>query len=88
MTDKHFVRINPHPKAALKLGSFDVPCSILAYDEISAHVRVLSAGGIAEHLTFVRNGEMRRARLANRKQGPLGLDLWLDLQGARDAQAA
>ncbi|MCJ2144251.1 hypothetical protein [Methylobacterium sp. E-066] len=88
MANKHFVPAVPHLKATIKLGSFDVPCAILAYDEVSAHVRVIAAGGIPEHLTFVRDGETRRARVAIRKQGPLGLDLWLDLQAARDARAA
>ncbi|MER2197239.1 hypothetical protein [Methylobacterium brachiatum] len=88
MASKHFVHPTPHPKATIRLGGFDVPCAILASDEGSAHVRVITAGGIPEHLTFVRAGEMLRARVAIRKQGPLGLDLWLDLQGARDAQAA
>lgn len=88
MANKHFVHASRHPTATIRLGSFDIPCSVLASNERSAHVRVVTAGGIPEHLTIIRDGEVWRARVALRKQGPLGLDLWLDLQGAQGAQAA
>ncbi|MBP2493646.1 hypothetical protein J3A76_000976 [Methylobacterium sp. PvP109] len=61
---------------------------MLSSTEATAHVRVITTGGIPEHLTFVRDGEVRRGRVALRKQGPLGLDLWLDLKVAQDARAA
>lgn len=88
MANKQFVQASTHPTATIRLGSFDVPCIVLSANEAAAHVRVVTSGGIPEHLTFVRDGEVRRARVALRKQGPLGLDLWLDLQVAQDARAA
>lgn len=88
MANKHFTHASTQPTATIRLGSFDVPCTVLSSSEATAHVRVVTAGGIPEHLTFVRDGEVRRARVALRKQGPLGLDLWLDLQVAQDARAA
>ncbi len=88
MANKHFTHASTHPTATIRLGSFDVPCTVLSSTDATAHVRVITAGGIPEHLTFVRAGEVRRARVALRKQGPLGLDLWLDLQVAQDARAA
>ncbi|MEE7493043.1 hypothetical protein MOTC310_22265 [Methylobacterium oryzae] len=88
MANKHFVHASTHPTATIRLGSFDVPCTVLSSTEATAHVRVLTTGGISEHITFVRDGEVRRARVALRKQGPLGLDLWLDLQASQDARAA
>ncbi|WP_419828571.1 hypothetical protein [Methylobacterium sp.] len=88
MANKHFVHAARHPTATIQLGSFDVPCSVLASNDGSAHVRVLTTGGIPEHLTFLRDGQAQRARYAFRKQSPLGLDLWLDLQVAEDIRAA
>jgi hypothetical protein len=88
MANKHFVHASHHPMATIRLGSFDVPCSILAIDDGSAHVRVLTAVGIPEHLTFLRDGQAQRARVAFRKQGPLGLDLWLGVQVAQAIRAA
>jgi len=88
MANEHFVHASRHPTATIRLGSFDVPCSILASDDRGAHVRVLTAGGIPEHLTFLRDGQEQRARVAFRKQGPLGLDLWLDLQVVQSIRAA
>lgn len=88
MANKDFVHASRHPTATIRLGSFDVPCSILASDDRGAHVRVLTAGGIPEHLTFLRDGQAQRARVAFRKQGPLGLDLWLDLQVVQSIRAA
>lgn len=88
MANKHFIQASTHPTATIRLGSFDVPCSVLSCTDATAHVRVATAGGVPEHLTFVRDGEARRARVALRKQGPLGLDLWLDLQVAQQARAA
>ncbi|MGU3469165.1 hypothetical protein ACLBXO_30405 [Methylobacterium sp. C33D] len=88
MANKHFVHEFTHPTATIRLGSFDVPCTVLSSTEATAHVRVITTGGIPEHLTFVRDGKVRRGRVALRKQGPLGLDLWLDLQVAQDARAA
>lgn len=88
MANKHFVHASTHSTATIRLGSFDVPCTVLSSTEATAHVRVITTGGIPEHLTFVRDGEVRRGRVALRKQGPLGLDLWLDLQVSQDARAA
>ncbi len=88
MANKHFTQASTHPTAMIRLGSFDVPCTVISSTDATAHVRVITAGDIPEHLTFVRAGEVRRARVALRKQGPLGLDLWLDLQVAQDARAA
>lgn len=88
MANKHFVQASKYPTASIRLGSFDVPCSVLSSNENTAHVRVITAGGVPENLTFVRDGEVRRARVALRKQGPLGLDLWLDLQAAQEVRAA
>ncbi len=88
MANKHFVQTSTHPMATICLGSFDLPCSVLSSNEATAHVRVVTAGGIPEHLTFVRESLARRARVALRKQGPLGLDLWLDLHAAQDSRAA
>lgn len=88
MANKHFAQASTHPTATIRLGSFDVPCSVLSSDEATAHVRVAATAGIPELLTFVRDGEVRRARVALRKQGPLGLDLWLDLQAVQNARAA
>lgn len=88
MANKHFVHASTHLSATIRLGSFDVPCTVLSSSEATAHVRVLTTGGISEHITFVRDGEVRRARVALRKQGPLGLDLWLDLQASQDSRAA
>ena len=88
MANKHFTQASTHPMATIRLGSFDVPCTVLSSTEATAHVRVLTAGGITEHVSFVRDGEVRRARVAMRKQGPLGLDLWLDLQDQQAARAA
>lgn len=88
MANKHFAQPSTHPTAAIRLGSFDVPCTVLSFTDATAHVRVMTSGGIPERLTFVRAGEVRRARVALRKQGPLGLDLWLDLQVSQDARVA
>ncbi|MBY0252725.1 MAG: hypothetical protein K2X54_15335 [Methylobacterium organophilum] len=88
MANKHFTHASTHPTATIRLGCFDVPCTVLSFSEATAHVRVVTAGGIPEQPTFVRDGEIRRARVALRKQGPLGLDLWLDFQVAQDARAA
>ena len=88
MANKHFVRAARRQTATIKLGSFDVPCSVLASNESSAHVRVIAAGGIPEHLTFLCDGQAWRARVALRKQGPLGLDLWLNLEVVKNIRAA
>ncbi|MGN8097799.1 hypothetical protein [Methylobacterium sp. 22177] len=88
MANKHFVHASTHPKATIRVGRFDVPCTVLSHTDAAAHVRVLTAGGIPEHLTLVREGQVQRARIALRKQGPLGLDLWLDLQRNQDARVA
>lgn len=87
MANKHFVHVSTHPTATIRRGSFDVPCTVLSSTETTAHVRVITAGGIPEHLNFVSDGEVRCGRVALRKQGPLGLDLWLDLQVSQDARA-
>lgn len=88
MANKHFTHASTHPTATIRLGSFDVPCSVLSSNEATAHVRVITAGGVPENLTFVRDGVARRARVALRKQGQLGLDLWLDLQAVQEVRAA
>ncbi|MGU3662034.1 hypothetical protein [Methylobacterium fujisawaense] len=88
MANEHFAHASTHRVATIRLGSFDVPCTVLSSTDASTHVRVVTAGGIPEYLILVRDGEARRARVAMRKQGPSGLDLWLDLQVAQDARAA
>ena len=75
MANKHFNQAPTHPMATIRLGSFDVPCTVLSSTEATAHIRVVTAGGIPEHLTFVRDGAIQRARVALRKQGPLGRPL-------------
>ncbi|KQS79835.1 hypothetical protein ASG32_24560 [Methylobacterium sp. Leaf361] len=88
MANKHFVHTSTQPKAMIRVGRFDVPCTVLSSTDAAAHVRVLTTGGIPEYLKFVREGEILYARIAVRKQGPLGLDLWLDLQKGQDARVA
>ncbi|MEE7503749.1 hypothetical protein [Methylobacterium mesophilicum] len=88
MANKHFVHASTHPKVTVGLGSFDVLCTLLSSTDAEAHVRMPTTGGIPEFLTFARDGRVQRARVALRKQGPLGIDLWLDLQGEQDARAA
>lgn len=88
MANEHFAHASTHRAATIRLGSFDVPCTVLSSTDASAHVRVVTADGIPEYLILVRDGEARRAHVAMRKQGPLGLGLWLDLRVAQDARAA
>jgi hypothetical protein len=88
MANKHFDRTPGHPKAILRLGTFDVPCSVISCDATTAHVRVMTAGGSFGALALVREGEARPAKVVLRKQGPLGLDLWLDLEAVQDKRAA
>ncbi|WP_449411455.1 hypothetical protein [Methylobacterium komagatae] len=88
MSNKHFVQAPSHPKAFLRMGSYDVPCSVLSSDENAVRVRVMTAGGHFGEVTFVRDGDVRSARITLRKQGPLGLDLWLELEPIEAVRAA
>ena len=88
MSNKHFDRAPAHPKATLRLGTFDVPCSVISSNATTAHVRVMTAGGFFGALAFVSDGAQRQAKITLRKQGPLGLDLWLDLEAVQDVRAA
>lgn len=88
MANKHFVQPPKHPKASLRMGGYEVPCSVLSSDENAVRVRVMTSGGHFGDLTFVRDGIARGARITLRKQGPLGLDLWLALEPTQAAQAA
>jgi hypothetical protein len=88
MANNQFAQAPTLQKATLRIGSYDVPCSVLISDGSTAHVRVMTAGGHFGEVAFVQGGEVRQARITLRKQGPLGLDLWLQLQPAQAAQAA
>ncbi len=48
----------------------------------------MTAGGHFGEVTFVRDGDVRSARITLRKQGPLGLDLWLELEPIEAVRAA
>ncbi|MCJ2023277.1 hypothetical protein [Methylobacterium sp. J-067] len=88
MANKQFAQAPTLQKATLRMGSYDVPCSVLMSNGSTAHVRVMTAGGHFGEVAFVQGGEVRQVRITLRKQGPLGLDLWLDLETAHTAQAA
>lgn len=88
MANLHFTHTPNHPKAHVLLGSLSVPCSVLERSTTQARIRVLTTGGFPEHLSVAFEGETRRARVALRKQGALGLDLWLDLLASESAAAA
>ncbi|MET3411153.1 hypothetical protein [Methylobacterium sp. 1030] len=88
MANKHFVQASCLPMATIRLGARTIPCAILTSDSTTAHVRVTQPGGISDAVTFVHDGEARPARIALRKQGPSGLDLWLELQLTSDVRTA
>ncbi|GJD59041.1 hypothetical protein [Methylobacterium dankookense] len=88
MANLHFTHTPNHPKAHILLGSLSVTCSVLERSTTQARIRVLNAGSVPEYLSVAFDDETRRARVALRKQGALGLDLWLDLLASETAAAA
>lgn len=88
MANKHFDQAPTHATASIRFNGSVVPCAVISVAEATAHVRVFSAGAVPEDIILVQDGEERRARIAVRKQGPLGLDLWLDLPAAQTTLAA
>ncbi|MCJ2107901.1 hypothetical protein MKK70_21480 [Methylobacterium sp. E-041] len=88
MANKHFNQAPTHTTASIRFDGEVVPCAVLSLAGSAAHVRVFTTGRVPDEIAFVQDGADQRAQVALRKQGPLGLDLWLDLHAARDAIAA
>lgn len=88
MANKHFTHDVPRKSGKILLGSSIVPCIVLEQSSVSARVRVLVAARLPERLIVEIDGEVRHGRVGLRKQGPLGLDLWLDLKAVEISSAA
>ncbi|CAO4172815.1 hypothetical protein [Methylorubrum aminovorans] len=88
MVNKHFTHDASGKTGKILLSSSIVPCTVLERSDTSAKVRVLAAASLPERLNVEIDGQAREAHVAVRKQGPLGLDLWLDLKVLEISDAA